>query len=464
VPVARLSIAPPPQELLVGDTFHLSAEALDAWNRRLERGVSWSAGDATVLEALGGGRFRAIGAGEASVSAEADGVNAIVRVAVDRIRVASLTVSNALEVLEIGRQFRLGADLRDQRNRALTRPVRWSSSDTRVAVVHPDGLLRAVGSGSVTITAESDGLRASLPLTVPEPAVLFSPPPAAVQAEIQVAAAAAEPEPVVAAPVHAAPPAPPPRGTDDAVGGRRRPGVWIAGGTALTVGVAALWFAFQPDAPPPPVAEPAPPPAVADLLVRAAASGEPVSAGLQLVEGDSIALLATPVAADGAGVPNVAHAWSSTDSRVASVDSAGTVSAVAAGSARIVASAGGVTREVPVTISARVVEDAPARPREAVVATRSPQPGPRGAQPPPTTPAAPPAAPGTLQLLVQPWANVTIDNGRTRPEERRLELQLAPGKHRIRLENPNTLTVDTTFEIVSGAPTLLRIQMPPRIP
>jgi hypothetical protein len=69
-----------------------------------------------------------------------------------------------------------------------------------------------------------------------------------------------------------------------------------------------------------------------------------------------------------------------------------------------------------------------------------------------------------LQLVIIPWANVIVDGQRRASESQRLELQLPPGTHRLRLENPNTLPFDTTFQIVSGVPTRLRIQMPPRSP
>jgi serine/threonine-protein kinase len=65
-----------------------------------------------------------------------------------------------------GQVAALRAVVLDQQGRAMSRPVRWSSSDPLIAVLRADGRLSAVAPGRVTITAAADGRRADVQLTV----------------------------------------------------------------------------------------------------------------------------------------------------------------------------------------------------------------------------------------------------------------------------------------------------------
>jgi len=47
-------------------------------------------------------------------------------------------------------------------------------------------------------------------------------------------------------------------------------------------------------------------------------------------------------------------------------------------------------------------------------------------------------------------------------EQSRLQVSLAPGTHRLYIENPNMMPFDTTFEIRSGVITTLPITLKPR--
>jgi hypothetical protein len=65
-----------------------------------------------------------------------------------------------------GQVVSLRATVLDQQGRTMARAVRWSSSDPRVAVLRSDGQLSAVARGRVTITAEANGHRADVQITV----------------------------------------------------------------------------------------------------------------------------------------------------------------------------------------------------------------------------------------------------------------------------------------------------------
>lgn len=245
---------------------------------------------------------------------------------------------------------------------------------------------------------------------------------------------------------------------------KRSPRLWLVP-TVAAVGGVSVWLALSsgsgsdhasvPPVPEEPAAA-APlvelPPPVAEVLVLVDATREPVGDELALVVGDTVTLAASAADEAGAPLPEYPVAWRSTDPSVALVDATGSVIGLSAGTAGIVAASEGVAREIAVHVRDRAAETPLAAPEE----SRSPPASP--------TRGGPSAAPGTLQLLILPWANVYVDEIPRGEEVQRLELSLPPGRHRLRLENPNTFGMDTTFVIRSGRPTLLRIHMTPGEP
>jgi hypothetical protein len=81
--------------------------------------------------------------------------------------VASISLSPESDQITVQRQRTLTAVLRARDGRELTgRTIVWSSSDERVAIVHPGGVVTTVTPGTVTIVAESEGKSAQARLTV----------------------------------------------------------------------------------------------------------------------------------------------------------------------------------------------------------------------------------------------------------------------------------------------------------
>jgi hypothetical protein len=80
--------------------------------------------------------------------------------------VQGVRILDAPASLPEGQAAALRAVVLDQQGRAMSRPVRWSSSDPGVAVLRADGRVSAVAPGRTTITAEADGRRAAVQLTV----------------------------------------------------------------------------------------------------------------------------------------------------------------------------------------------------------------------------------------------------------------------------------------------------------
>jgi hypothetical protein len=75
-----------------------------------------------------------------------------------------------------------------------------------------------------------------------------------------------------------------------------------------------------------------------------------------------------------------------------------------------------------------------------------------------------PVAPGIVQMLVTPWAIVSIDGRTGVPRARGVDTLSARVRHRLRFERPGFVTIDTTVTLQSGEQRVVEIQMIPRKP
>jgi len=162
--------------ITVGSTVALAATARGANGQALPQAVGWTSSDSSVANVTPDGSVRGLKAGGASVTATADGrtgtasvtVTApVARAAVVDTTVASLDVVPRRIKVSVNRTFALRAVGRNAQGSIVRRLVRWLSSDPKVAVVAPNGVLTGVTPGTATITATSDGVSsAPAPVTV----------------------------------------------------------------------------------------------------------------------------------------------------------------------------------------------------------------------------------------------------------------------------------------------------------
>lgn len=83
------------------------------------------------------------------------------------VPVGAITVSPDSVALELGDSAALSASVVDTAARPLSdRHIVWASNDPRVVTVTTDGVLRGVGAGATTVTAESGGRAATVVVTV----------------------------------------------------------------------------------------------------------------------------------------------------------------------------------------------------------------------------------------------------------------------------------------------------------
>jgi len=122
--------------------------------------------------------------------------------------------------------------------------------------------------------------------------------------------------------------------------------------------------------------------------------------------------------------------------------------------------ASGITidSEVPRDSAVTNVKPVPvAPPRARIVASR-----PARSRPVATAPVA--RAPGVLQMLVTPWASVSIDGRAGLRLARGADTLVAGIPHRLQFARPGFATIDTTVTLRPGEQRLLEVQMTPKKP
>ena len=350
-PVTRITVSPSSaQQMNVSDTRTFTGTAVTAGgSERDDVTFTWSSSDDTVVSINASGLATAIGAGTATITAATGGVTSspvTITVSEPPPMVASVTVSPPMVSIEVGesQQFEATALTSD----GTTVPdvtFTWTSSDTTVATIDTAGLAWGLSAGSVAITASVGAISntAMLMVSVPPPvvsSVTVSPPMASIETgktqQFEAMALTSEgmaiPGVVVSwtsSDMMVA--------TIDGSGLATGVGAGEAEITATVDDVSGMAMLM--------VAEP--PPVVSTISLTPSA--------MTVLVGGMFQLSATALTSEGMEVPDVTFSWMSDDNGVASVDDTGMVTAIAAGTAMITASADGVT-SMPATV---IVEELP---------------------------------------------------------------------------------------------------------
>jgi uncharacterized protein YjdB len=167
-PVATVNVTPPSASVTVGQSVNLNAQTLDATGAVLTgRAVTWSSSNTAIATVSQSGGVTGVAPGVATITATSEGKSGTSTITVSAVPVASVTVAPPTLSLQTGQTGTLTATTRDASNNVLTgRAVTWSSSNTGVATVAPNGTVTAAAPGSATITATSEGKSGTAAVTV----------------------------------------------------------------------------------------------------------------------------------------------------------------------------------------------------------------------------------------------------------------------------------------------------------
>ena len=361
-PIASVTVNPSsPQQLMVGSTRMFAATARTAdGSTRDDVEVSWTSSNTAVVSIDDFGLATAVGVGTTMIRAVSGGVTSapvMITVVEPPPVVASIVVSPSTMTMEVGGTFQFEATALTADGMAIPEvQFTWMSDDDGIATVDATGLVTAVAAGTAMITASANNVT-SMPATVtieelpPEVTSVVVDLPT-LMLEVgdtrQLTAVARTSEGMIVG------------GVDiewssdnmevasvDQSGLVTAVGAGMANITAMTEGVTSAPVMIT-------VVEP--PPVVASIVVSPST--------MTMEVGGTFQFEATALTADGMTIPEVQFTWMSDDDGIATVDATGLVTAVAAGTAMITASANNVTsmpatvtiEELPPVVSSVVVD------------------------------------------------------------------------------------------------------------
>ncbi len=190
VTVARrpvlLEVEPTALTLALGATAPLTVRVLDANGEVIsDAPVGWSSSAPQRVQVTSDGTVRAVGFGEATVTATSGSLSASVVVTVPRVA-TSIEVEPASVELSQGDTVVFQATVSDATGAAIEPAgVTWSSTNPQVVVVDAaTGVAMAVGGGSADVVARRDGVEGAAQVSVEQipvavlvqPSTLFLPP------------------------------------------------------------------------------------------------------------------------------------------------------------------------------------------------------------------------------------------------------------------------------------------------
>jgi serine/threonine protein kinase/uncharacterized protein YjdB len=341
-----ITVRPPEKPLTVGDEIRLNATPRDKRGRVVTRPVTWQSEDDSIATISLEGVVVARAKGSTRITAELDEARTNVSLTVLPAPVAAVHITPPPESVTAGESFALTATPLDRWAGALPdRMVTWSVNDVSLAIVTAGGWVITRAPGLIVLTATCEGASASVSVNVVGRAaarVSEGRQPQAVAPGVR-----DEPEPwgLESAPRRS-----------ESRRSRSRSG-WLvgAGGAFLVVG--GFWLVGgrrQPSAPATAESaagprEPAPDDPLARTIGSTAVADSTRAASVIITQppasplavGTSTSLAAEVRDSAGRVIPQPDLRWSSTDPKVALVDSAtGTLSAIAAGRTEVVAASG----------------------------------------------------------------------------------------------------------------------------
>ncbi|MEP7325387.1 MAG: Ig-like domain-containing protein [Gemmatimonadota bacterium] len=168
VAVATVALGPIARSLTDGESIQLAASTRDDKGTVLAgRPVSWTSSNPAVIEVSPTGLAIARSDGSATITATSEGKSATVDLTVAPAAVALVAVTPSRVSMEVGETVKLSGEARDARGNVLAqRPLTWTSSRDAVAKVGADGSVTGVAVGTATVTVASGGKRGTAAVTV----------------------------------------------------------------------------------------------------------------------------------------------------------------------------------------------------------------------------------------------------------------------------------------------------------
>jgi uncharacterized protein YjdB len=167
-PVAKVTVAPATQTLVIGASTTLTASLFDAAGKPISgRTVAWATNRPDVATVNANGVVTAVAEGVVQIDAVTEETYGTAIVVVVKAPVARVEITPATMSLEEGQIGALSATAYDAAGAILIgRTFAWQSADPTVATINANGDVTAVRAGAVAMTVESEGKSATVQVTV----------------------------------------------------------------------------------------------------------------------------------------------------------------------------------------------------------------------------------------------------------------------------------------------------------
>lgn len=169
VPLASITVTPTNNTITVGASLQLNATVRNAENSIVtDRLVTWSSTAPTIASVSQDGLVTGLAEGSSiGIRASVEGLTDEVKVTVAPPAVHSVTVTPPSASLSVGGTRQYSATARDAGGNVIPgRTFTWSTGSPVIASVSIDGLVTAVGPGSTSVTAVTDGKSGSASVSV----------------------------------------------------------------------------------------------------------------------------------------------------------------------------------------------------------------------------------------------------------------------------------------------------------
>jgi uncharacterized repeat protein (TIGR01451 family) len=165
--VASVEVTPASQAVVVGQTVIFRARVLDAQGRELRRSVTWASSSNALATVNSEGQATGVLPGAVNITATAAGKTGQAQLTINPRPVTTVEVSPPSTTLPVGDSARFTATARAADGSIVGGKVPvWTSAPGTIASVRADGMARALAAGTATISATIDGIRGDASLNV----------------------------------------------------------------------------------------------------------------------------------------------------------------------------------------------------------------------------------------------------------------------------------------------------------
>ena len=151
--------------LVAGTTLQLTAAPKDQNGAAFAATIAWSSNASAVASVNSSGLITGVTSGTAIITASSGTVTAALTVTVAAPVLSSITIGGGASVVA-GQTLQLTGSPKDQAGNAFAAVVTWSSGSTSIATINAAGLVSGVAVGTAVITAASGSVTATKTITV----------------------------------------------------------------------------------------------------------------------------------------------------------------------------------------------------------------------------------------------------------------------------------------------------------